>query len=83
MEQEKAGEGRVVRGAPGTGAQPLREVKQWVRTIGVTDSPESQSVKRVDAQLADLINQGWTLHTVKPIGSGIGGSVVVYYLLVK
>ena len=60
-----------------------REVKQWVRTIGITDSPESQSVKRVDADLANLINQGWILHTVQPIGSGVGGSVIVYYLLIK
>ena len=83
MEQGKAKQGNVVRPAVRVEAKPPREVKQLVRTIGVIDSPESQSVKRVDAQLADLINKGWTLHTVKPIGSGIGGSVVVYYLLVK
>lgn len=66
-----------------TKPKPLHEVKQLVRTIGVTDTPESQSVHRVNAELAALLNQGWNLHTVRPIGSGSGGSVVVYFLLTK
>lgn len=62
---------------------PVKEVKQLVRTIGVTDSPETQAVGSVNKTLAGHLNNGWTIHTAHPVAAGVGGSVVVYFLLIK
>jgi hypothetical protein len=84
-QEEKADTGAVGSARVIQPAKPSKphQIKQLVRTIGVTDTPESQSVHRVNAELAAFLNDGWVLHTVRPIGSGVGGSVVVYYLLTK
>ena len=59
------------------------EVYQIIRTIGnPTSDPAAVNVTAVNDLLGTLMNQGWVLKFVVPMGVVPGGAIL-YYLLVR